>query len=317
MKKILKNLSLIVIVLTLFLAGCQKKEVVKDDKTNVENTTPLFYRISKEDSDINIYLLGSIHAADKGIYPLNDTIMSSYNKSDYLAVEVDTVALTSDFDLQVSLAQKMLYTDGTTIKDHIGEELYTKMVAKLKEKGSYNSMYDNYKPAFFESLFENAIIVDADMDANAGIDMHFLKLAKKENKNILEIETAASQYDLLLNNPIELDKMMLEGYVESYDESISEMKDLYNAWKKGDANELEQKLMSTSSEGLSQTEIEMIENYNNTLINKRNYIMTDALEKYYAEEKNVFCVVGVGHVVGDQGIISLMEQRGYNVEKLN
>ena len=96
-------------------------------------------------------------------------------------------------NLQISLAQKMLYTDGTTIKDHIGEELYDKMVAKLKEKGSYNSMYDNYKPAFFESLFENAIIVDANMDANAGIDMHFLKLAKSEQKDILEIETAESQ----------------------------------------------------------------------------------------------------------------------------
>lgn len=317
MKKILKNLSLIVIVLTLFLAGCQKKEIEKDEKPNVENTTPLFYKISKKDSDISIYLLGSIHAADKGIYPLNDTIMSAYNKSDYLAVEVDTVALTSDFDLQVSLAQKMLYTDGTTIKDHIGEELYNKMVAKLKEKGSYNSMYDNYKPAFFESLFENAIIVDADMDANAGIDMHFLKLAKKDNKNILEIETAESQYDLLLSNPIELDKMMLEGYVENYDESITEMKDLYSAWKNGNANELEQELMPTSSEGLSPEEIEMIENYNDALINNRNYIMADALEKYFSEEKNVFCVVGVGHVVGNQGIISLMEQRGYNIEKLN
>lgn len=317
MKKILKNLSLIVIVLTLFLAGCQKKEIEKDEKPNVENTTPLFYKISKKDSDISIYLLGSIHAADKGIYPLNDTIMSAYNRSDYLAVEVDTVALTSDFDLQVSLAQKMLYTDGTTIKDHIGEELYNKMVAKLKEKGSYNSMYDNYKPAFFESLFENAIIVDADMDANAGIDMHFLKLAKKDNKNILEIETAESQYDLLLGNPIELDKMMLEGYVENYDESITEMKDLYSAWKNGNANELEQELMPTSSEGLSPEEIEMIENYNNALINNRNYIMADALEKYFSEEKDVFCVVGVGHVVGNQGIISLMEQRGYNIEKLN
>lgn len=317
MKKILKNLSLIVIVLTLFLAGCQKKEVVKDDKPSVENTTPLFYKISKEDSDINIYLLGSIHAANKGIYPLNDTIMSAYNKSDYLAVEVDTVALTSDFNLQVSLAQKMLYTDGTTIKDHIGEELYTKMVAKLKEKNSYNSMYDNYKPAFFESLFENAIIVDADMDANAGIDMHFLKLAKNTNKNILEIETAESQYDLLLSNPIELDKIMLESYVESYDESISEMKDLYNAWKKGNVEELEQKLMTTSTEELSPEEIEMIENYNDALINNRNYTMTDALEKYFSEEKNVFCVVGVGHVIGDQGIISLMEQRGYNIEKLS
>ncbi len=318
MKKILKSLPLlIVIVFTLFLTSCQKKDIEKEEKQNVENTTPLFYKISKKDSDINIYLLGSIHAADKKIYPLNDTIMSAYNQSDYLAVEVDTIALTSDMNLQISLAQKMLYTDGTTIKDHIGEELYDKMVAKLKEKGSYNSMYDNYKPAFFESLFENAIIVDANMDANAGIDMHFLKLAKSEQKDILEIETAESQYDLLLSNPIELDKMLLEGYVESYDESISEMQDLYSAWKTGDADELEQKLMTTSSEDLLPEEIEMIENYNNALINDRNYVMANALEKYFSEEKNVFCVVGVGHVVGNQGIISLMEQRGYNIEKLN
>ncbi len=318
MKKILKSLPLlIVIVFTLFLTSCQKKDIEKEEKQNVENTTPLFYKISKKDSDINIYLLGSIHAADKKIYPLNDTIMSAYNQSDYLAVEVDTIALTSDMNLQISLAQKMLYTDGTTIKDHIGEELYDKMVAKLKEKGSYNSMYDNYKPAFFESLFENAIIVDANMDANAGIDMHFLKLAKSEQKDILEIETAESQYDLLLSNPIELDKMLLEGYVESYDESISEMQDLYSAWKTGDADELEQKLMATSSEDLLPEEIEMIENYNNALINDRNYVMANALEKYFSEEKNVFCVVGVGHVVGNQGIISLMEQRGYNIEKLN
>ena len=318
MKKILKSLPLlIVIVFTLFLTSCQKKDIEKEEKQNVENTTPLFYKISKKDSDINIYLLGSIHAADKKIYPLNDTIMSAYNQSDYLAVEVDTIALTSDMNLQISLAQKMLYTDGTTIKDHIGEELYDKMVAKLKEKGSYNSMYDNYKPAFFESLFENAIIVDANMDANAGIDMHFLKLAKSEQKDILEIETAESQYDLLLSNPIELDKMLLEGYVESYDESISEMQDLYSAWKTGDADELEQKLMATSSEDLLPEEIEMIENYNNALINDRNYVMANALEKYFSEEKNVFCVVGVGQVVGNQGIISLMEQRGYNIEKLN
>ena len=95
------------------------------------------------------------------------------------------------------------------------------------------------------------------------------------------------------------------------------MQDLYSAWKTGDADELEQKLMTTSSEDLLPEEIEMIENYNNALINDRNYVMANALEKYFSEEKNVFCVVGVGHVVGNQGIISLMEQRGYNIEKLN
>lgn len=316
MKKILKKLPLLVLILTLFLAGCQKKNV-EDDKPNVEATTPLFYKISKEDPDINIYLLGSIHAADKGIYPLNETIMSAYNQSDYLAVEVDTVALTSDLDAQIELAQKLLYNDGTTIKDHIGEDLYNKMVGILKEKGSYNSLYDNYKPTFFESLFENIIITDAEMDANAGIDMHFLNLAKKEEKNILEIETAEFQYDLLLSNPIELDKMMLEEYVNNYDESVTEMKEIYNAWKKGDITELEQTLLVSSTEGLSDEEIKMVENYNKSLITDRNYGMADALEKYFNEDKKVFCVVGLGHVIGDEGIISLMEKKGYNVEKLN
>lgn len=321
MKKILKKLPLLVLILTLFLTGCQKKIDEKENEPNVEITTPLFYKISKENSDISIYLLGSIHAADKKIYPLNDTIMSAYNQSDYLAVEVDTVALTSDFDAQLELAQKMLYTDGTTIKDHIGEDLYNKMVEILKDKGSYNSLYDNYKPAFFESLFENVIINDADMDANAGIDVHFLNLAKKEEKEILEIETAEFQYDLLLSNPIELDKMMLEEYVNNYDESVTEMKDIYTAWKKGDIDELEQTLLPTTDsealEELTEEEIKMAENYNKSLITDRNYGMVDALEKYYADEKNVFCVVGLGHVIGDEGIISLMEKKGYNIEKLN
>ncbi len=317
MKKILKSLTLLILVLTLSLTGCQKGNIEADDKQNVETITPLFYKIGKEGSDINIYLLGSIHAANDDIYPLNDTIMSAYNQSDYLAVEVDTVALTSDFDLQLELAQKMLYTDGTTIKDHIGDELYNQMVALLREKGSYSSIYDNYKPVFFESLFENVIIADADMDPNAGIDMHFLNLAKKDEKNILEIETAEFQYDLLLSNPIELDKMMLEEYVNSYDESVSEMKNIYSAWKKGDISELEKELMEDSNEELSAEEIEMLENYNQALINDRNYGMVNALEKYFDEEKKVFCVVGLGHVIGDEGIISLMEKKGYNIEKLN
>lgn len=317
MKKILKSLTLLILVLTLSLTGCQKGDIEADDKQNVETITPLFYKIGKEGSNINIYLLGSIHAANDDIYPLNDTIMSAYNQSDYLAVEVDTVALTSDFDLQLELAQKMLYTDGTTIKDHIGDELYNQMVALLREKGSYSSIYDNYKPVFFESLFENVIIADADMDPNAGIDMHFLNLAKKDEKNILEIETAEFQYDLLLSNPIELDKMMLEEYVNSYDESVSEMKNIYSAWKKGDISELEKELMEDSNEELSAEEIEMLENYNQALINDRNYGMVNALEKYFDEEKKVFCVVGLGHVIGDEGIISLMEKKGYNIEKLN
>lgn len=316
MKKVFKSFLIVFIAFTLMLTGCEKKES-NIDENKKEMVTPLFYKITSDKTDATVYLLGSIHAADDSIYPLNDTIMSSYNASDYLAVEVDTMAITDDFDLQLELAKKMLYTDGTTIKDYLEEDLYNKMVELLKEKNSYNTLYDNYKPAFFESLFENIIIVDAGMDANEGIDTHFLNLAKKDNKSILEIETAEFQYDLLLSNPIELDQLMLASYVDYYDSNILEMKELYEAWKKGNISELEEKLLSSDTEELTDEEIAMLENYNQTLITDRNYGMFKALEQYMSENKNVFCVVGLGHVIGNDGIIALMEKNSYNIEKLN
>ena len=176
-----KSIFLIITIFTLIVfSACDKKEIVKEDN----EITPLFYKISDK-NNTKIYLLGSIHAADDTIYPLNDTIMNSFNDSDYLAVEVDTLSLQNNFDLSLNLAEKMMYNDSTTIKNHIGDELYNKMVNFLKEKKSYSSLYDNYKPVFFESLFENLIINDAMLKSESGIDMYFLSLASENNKKIL------------------------------------------------------------------------------------------------------------------------------------
>lgn len=313
MKNILKKLYVFIFILPLLFVGCKSNNVEKVDNSK-ESVTPLFYKISKKDSNVNVYLLGSIHAAQDNIYPLNDTIMKAYKNSDYLAVEVDTVSLTNNLNLQLELTSKLLYDDDTTIKDELGDELYDKMINFLKEKNSYVSLYDSYRPAFFESLFENIVIEDADMNSNEGIDMHFLNLAKDDKKEILEIETAESQYDLLLSNPIELDKMMIDEYVSEYDEAVLEMKNLYNSWKSGDIKKLEKAFAIDDS--LTDDEVKLITDYNKSLITDRNYIMTEALEKYISEDKNVFCIVGVGHLIGDEGIISQLENNGYIVEKI-
>ena len=58
----------------------------------------------------------------------------------------------------------------------------------------------------------------------------------------------------------------------------------------------------------------LLEQYNQSLVIDRNYGMVNALDKYFREGKNVFCVVGVGHVVGEDGIVELMKSKGYSVE---
>lgn len=308
-----KSIFLIITIFTLIVfPACGKKEIVKEDN----EITPLFYKISDK-NNTTIYLLGSIHAADDTIYPLNDTIMNSFNDSDYLAVEVDTLSLQNNFDLSLKLAEKMMYNDSTTIKNHIGDELYNKMVNFLKEKKSYSSLYDNYKPVFFESLFENLIIDDAMLKSESGIDMYFLSLASENNKKILEVESAEFQYNLLLNTPLELDKIMIEEYIDNYDLNVSQMKDLYELWKKGDKEQLENILINSESQNVTEEEKKLMENYNQSLIIDRNYGMANVLENYFEKKQNVFCVVGLGHVIGDEGIINLLQKRGYDVVQLN
>lgn len=308
-----KSIFLIITIFTLIVfSACDKKEIVKEDN----EITPLFYKISDK-NNTTIYLLGSIHAADDTIYPLNDTIMNSFNDSDYLAVEVDTLSLQNNFDLSLKLAEKMMYNDSTTIKNHIGDELCNKMVNFLKEKKSYSSLYDNYKPVFFESLFENLIINDAMLKSESGIDMYFLSLASENNKKILEVESAEFQYNLLLNTPLELDKIIIEEYIDNYDLNVSQMKDLYELWKKGDKEQLENILINSESQNATEEEKKLMENYNQSLIIDRNYGMANVLENYFEKKQNVFCVVGLGHVIGDEGIINLLQKRGYDVAQLN
>lgn len=317
MKKMFKDLfkiSLVMFILIFTLTGCKSKK--QDETTNTISVTPIFYKITKNDIDTTLYLLGSIHAADDSIYPLNNKIISAYNESDYLAVELDAVKVNSSYSLQMKMAKMLLYEDGIKIKDELGEELYTQMIEILQEKDLYMSIYDVYKPAFFQSLLENAISKDAGLDAEKGVDMYFIKLAKEDEKEILEVESLEIQCNLLTSNPIELDRIIISDYVKNYDKNISEIKNLYSVWKQGNESEAEKLLNAIDTEELTEEEIKLVEEYNQRLINNRNYYMTDILEQYMNEGKNVFCTVGLGHVIGEEGIVKLMEKKGYNVEKI-
>ena len=133
---------------------------------------------------------------------------------------------------------------------------------------------------FFESLFENLIIKDANMDSNKGIDMHFLNEASELNKDILELESVEFQYNLLLGLPIEISMMNIESYINDYDKSVSEMRNLYEAWKRGNLKELNNLIFSESDEQLTVEQQKLIDDYNNKLIIDRNYNMFNKLNEY-------------------------------------
>ena len=85
----------------------------------------LFWKLSSEHSEV--YLLGSIHFANSGFYPLRSEIEQAFDASDTLVVEVDIT--------QVSPASIMtmdtMYPQGESIKDHVSQETYNELIKRF------------------------------------------------------------------------------------------------------------------------------------------------------------------------------------------
>lgn len=299
-----------------------KVEEKEDNNIKEESTsTPVIYKVTKDGVDNTMYLFGSIHVADERAYPLPEIVMNAYNSSDSLAVEFDLISYSKDFNAQMASMEILLLKDGTKVNDHLSEETYNLMVDYLKENDMYNSMYDYYKPAIHYSLISSLQTELSELDSNKGIDMYFLEKAHKDNKEILEVESADLQYNLLGSMPDELYEVLIKSSVLYADQMVKDVNDLYEVWLSGDVDAI-LSFMQEEDDTLKDFEdienVEMlINNYNKALITDRNITMTNKAIEYFESGKNVFFVVGLAHIIGEDAIARNLENVGYIVEQLN
>ncbi len=277
--------------------------------------TPLLYKVTDDKGGV-VWLFGSIHVGREDYYPLPDYVTKAFDGSDALAVEADILTFEEDLSLQVKALTHLMYRDGTTISDHIPEELCDKATEILKEYGFYSFALKQYKPAMWSSTIESLMYEECGADTNLGIDRHLMQRALDAEKEIYEIESAEFQYKMLGNFSNELQIMMLEEAVEATDDlealkkDVSELMDL---WASGNEEEFHRYLYTDTS-AIPDEEILLYEEYNNEMLVKRNLSMTDYAEEALLSGEEIFICVGAAHVVGEGAISDLMEQRGYTVE---
>ena len=70
-------------------------------------------------------------------------------------------------------------------------------------------------------------------------------------------------------------------------------------------------------ESLTEEQQEFVDEYNRIMLVDRNKGMADKAEEYIKSEKTTFMAVGSAHFYGENGILQLMEDRGYSVRALS
>jgi hypothetical protein len=255
-----------------------------------------------------------MHALKDECYPLPDYVQEVYDNADTLAVECDITDTTASFSAGVKELQNMYLDDGEQLSDYLVGDEYDEIDGYLKAHGTSLGAYEGYKLWYLSSVLESFAIADADLDTAMGFDVNLLNMAHEDGKEIYEVESVDFQVDMLINVPDETYAALLKGYsVDNTDLITEQYSEMYDAWKTGDTAKMEE-LNETDMSGFDETQVALVEDYNNTLLTERNKNMAEQAEKLADSGSDVLFVVGSAHFGGDDGIIALLENDGYTCD---
>ena len=88
----------------------------------------------------------------------------------------------------------------------------------------------------------------------------------------------------------------------------SAMDDLIHAWRRGDTHYLEKNLLD---------EMKIHRELYRTIVVDRNKAWVKQIDRYLSKSDDYLVIVGTLHLVGNDGVPSMLESRGYKVEQMS
>ncbi len=312
-KKLKASLLALVLILTAFsTVSCAKSPTtLSSTKSQITASTGFLWKVQKNGN--TVYLLGSIHVANEAMYPLRPAIEAAFKSADYLGVEVDMTKI----DQAPDAIQKQIfdtggtYKDGTYLQDHVTADTYQKVVDILKARRIPRNSFDAYKPGVVSTIISNWQILDKGYKPQLGIDNHFMQKAISENKPILQLETFEQQGRMLGGFSASLQEDLLNQAIADYNNPNEDLEESINyqtkMWSDGD----EDALLSLVKKATKNAE------FYKAMLADRNAGMLTKIVGYLTgdQKKTYFIIVGGAHMLGDDGIVTMLEKDGFTVEK--
>jgi len=253
-----------------------------------------------------VYVLGSIHFLKKDSYPLARAIEEAFEDSEKLVLELDFGALDPVGSQKVML-EKGLYRDGRTLQGSLSKETYALAQKAMRESGMDIQALNEFEPWAVALTVMSLRLQKLGYDPNHGIDKHFFNKAKTAGREVLGLETFEFQLDLLDKLPADTQELLLLQTLSDLEVIEEELDRIIRSWASGDTEMLASLLLGSFKEYPVVYQ---------SLILDRNKSWLPRIEQFLTQDKNFIVVVGAGHLVGEEGVIALLREKGYVVEQL-
>ena len=270
-----------------------------DDRTPV----PL-WRV--EGANNEIYLLGSVHLLRPDDHPLPGIIDQAYTDSEALVMELDM----DDLDpvaMQATMTRLGLLPAGVTLESVLGERDYETALAAATEHDIPLELLAQSEPWLAAIMIEQLIIGRMGFNPELGVEMTLLGKATQDGKAISGLETVAEQLGYLDGLSADAQREYLLQTLSEADQAEPLMNAMIAAWKSGDVGVLEAEMLG---------EFDDHPELYRAIVVDRNERWISQLEPLLEDDDDYLVVVGALHLVGDDGLPSLLGRRGHKVTQL-
>ena len=261
---------------------------------------------SVRSGDNVIYLGGTVHLLRPGDCPLPDEFEEAYQASSELYFETDIAAM-SDLLVQAQMLQQLTYSDDRSLRTVLSDEAYTALSAYTQTAGLPIVMLEKFKPGLLISTLQ--ILVFQSMGFTPqGVDAFFHTRAVADGKAEGQLETVQEQIGFIAAMGEGNDSEFILLSLKDLTETGNVIDGMIGAWRSGDAQGLSELFVEDMK-------VEAPALYD-TLLLERNLKWIPQINRMLQDADTEFVLVGAAHIVGENGLLDLLSQEGYEINQL-
>jgi len=256
-----------------------------------------------------MYLFGTIHMGLPEFFPLDESVTRALAASTTLALEIDPTAQTA----QVAAAVQRAALTAPAIVAAMPPALGPRLARHLEALGAPATLFTKVKPWMLVITLATVEYAKLGYRPDLAIDAHLAKLAHSQNIKVIGLETVESQIDLFDRLAVADQWTILDETLASLDsgEAQEEARSVTNGWAKADHATLDALALKYEKDQRLSSRI-----LQRRFLTERNGPMADKLDGLLARENNTMAAVGLMHLIGKDGLPTLLRAKGLKVEQV-
>lgn len=260
----------------------------------------LFWSIQQNGQTVG-HLLGTIHSEDPRVLDFSEAMLDRLQSSQLFAME-----MVPDLPTLARLTEYMRLPQGQSLEAVIGSGRFASLGKALSGYGVPPEFINRMKPwAAMMTLSTPPPVTGFYMDLSLSLR------ASGSGLKVVGLETLEQQLSFLENMPMDMQLSLLDQAISEFDQVQAAHDQMVEAYLDDNLAGLQQ----LSEEQLQQTGQAARDYFMQTGIHDRNHRMIESLLPHLAEH-TVFIAVGALHLQGEEGLLALLRQNGYELEAL-